>query len=255
MDFVLRYAIFDQGSNARNGQYLAHAKGNKHLAAALYEWNAELTASFSKDLAFVEINLRQRIDTALREWNRRGEPGATWRWIKHPRGDLAALVPQKKRKFLRSSAIKARSKRDPSHPRKNYEISHDDLIAQMTFGDWKQFLPHTKNVSRSEPRYQQRLLNEQNLGRIRDTLWRANISDSFPNVQNDPNGHGVFDRVARIHALRNRVAHAENLLTVNVPARFNDMVQLLNAMEPSLRDHFEATSTTPRLSNLRPPTQ
>ncbi len=92
-EFDLRSAIFDQGSPARNGQYLAHANGNKFLAASLYGWNAELSASFSKDLAFVEVSLRQKIDIALREWNRRGEPGATWRWIESPRGDLAALIP------------------------------------------------------------------------------------------------------------------------------------------------------------------
>ncbi|SES31137.1 hypothetical protein CCYS_10265 [Corynebacterium cystitidis DSM 20524] len=95
MEFDLRSAVFDQGSPARNGQYLAHANGNKFLAASLYEWNAELSASFSKDLAFVEVSLRQKIDTALREWNRQGEPGATWRWIDRPRGDLAALDPQR----------------------------------------------------------------------------------------------------------------------------------------------------------------
>ncbi len=162
--------------------------------------------------------------------------------------------PSDKRRYLDRSARRAQSKRAPSHPRKNSAISHDDLVAQMTFGDWKQFLPHTKPVSSSAPDYQRELQREQNLSRIRHELWDANIRDSFPNLQADPNGRGVYDRVDRIHALRNRVAHAENLLTVNIPARYNDMVQLLNAMAPQLRDHFEAISTTPRLSNLRPPT-
>lgn len=45
--------------------YLAAADGDAGQALALYEWNSQLSAAFHRDLAHLEIALRNAYDTAL----------------------------------------------------------------------------------------------------------------------------------------------------------------------------------------------
>ena len=87
-----------------------------------------------------------------------------------------------------------------------------------------------------------------------ETLWDEAIKHAFPNLKNDPRGNGVGKRLFRLHSLRNRVAHGENLLLVDVDARFNDCIQLVNAIAPELRDLLESTSETKTIGTQRPNT-
>lgn len=51
-----------------------------------------------------------------------------------------------------------------------------------------------------------------------------------------PNGYATSDRVRRLHGLRNRVAHMENLLDVDIEARHRDVVQPMTAIDGGLYD-------------------
>jgi hypothetical protein len=52
-------------SQPRHAVYLAASQGDPQLALDLYEWNAEISAALLRDLAQVEVGLRNAYDRAL----------------------------------------------------------------------------------------------------------------------------------------------------------------------------------------------
>ncbi|MGH3849102.1 MAG: hypothetical protein ACRDRT_05270, partial [Pseudonocardiaceae bacterium] len=52
-------------SPPRFGVYLAAAGQDRHLALQLYEWNAIVSAAFHRDLAHLEVALRNAYDAAI----------------------------------------------------------------------------------------------------------------------------------------------------------------------------------------------
>ncbi len=52
-------------SQPRHGVYLAASQGDPQLALDLYEWNAEISAALLRDLAHLEVGLRNAYDRAL----------------------------------------------------------------------------------------------------------------------------------------------------------------------------------------------
>lgn len=218
-------------------------EGADHELLALYTWNNHLSAAFQESLATTEVILRCALDKALREWNGKqpapqGVSSPTSEWLKHPAPPLATILTKRYRTDLMDHAKTAKAKRSAKHPRKDAEISHDDLVAQTTFGLWKRLLPHRHG-------------NSVNVD-ITQALWAAALSSAFSNLRQDPNGFATANRVRHLHALRNRVVHMENLLDVDIEARHRDMVQLLTAIDADLYQWATATSRVLAVATLRP---
>lgn len=56
-------------SSPRHGKYLRAATNDADRARALYEWNAQLSAALMRDLAHLEVGLRNAYDAAItRHW-------------------------------------------------------------------------------------------------------------------------------------------------------------------------------------------
>ncbi len=49
----------------RFGVYIEATAGDRQLALVLYEWNAAVSAAFQRDLAHLEVALRNAYDTAI----------------------------------------------------------------------------------------------------------------------------------------------------------------------------------------------
>ena len=63
------------------------------------------------------------------------------------------------------------------------------------------------------------------------------MSDAFPHA--DPSDLGrekLGDQLDRVRKLRNRVAHHENLLSVDIRRRLRDMLGILALIDPKLPD-------------------
>jgi hypothetical protein len=78
-----------------------------------------------------------------------------------------------------------------AHERKR-ELTHDDVLAQMSFGTWRYVLP-----SNSE--------------RAKRKLWEVATSHAFPHWPGHWDWRNIVSRVATAHEVRNRVAHLEPL--------------------------------------------
>lgn len=234
----------------RLSTYTSRCGNDPYLALELYKWNLQLSAAFQQVLAVTEVALRNAIDEQLRTWNaaqpRRSEPGSIHvqrggtygqDWLIDAARPLNSLT-RDSRKSARKHATEADGSRDAAHPRKGAPVTHDDILAQITFGVWPKLLP-TKDTTDAS-------------FRGRQILWQQALRHAFPHNTNDPNGYIVADRASRLHALRNRVSHMEPLLGVNITARHNDALRLLAAISPEVRDWCAGMSTVIELRRKCP---
>ncbi|MDE1674714.1 hypothetical protein [Nocardia gipuzkoensis] len=234
-------------STPRLTPYLNEANGDLEFALALYHWNMQLASAFQEVLGTVEIVVRNAIDEQLKVWNlsrgadRNGVP-YTDEWALRPATPLAGLL----RNALANAtdyAHKAKTNREPGHARKNAPVCHDDVLSQLSFSVWKKLLPPADPA---------------NAGRR--NLWNNALVHAFPRASGNsinqilalPAEDMVYRKLDNLVGLRNRVAHMEPLLTVNVPARLSDSLGLLAYVSPPTRDWCAGISRVTEVNNARP---
>lgn len=151
----------------------------------------------------LEVAVRNAIDEQLKPWNKDQGRNVnnsgfdfTDEWIAHPAIPLHGLMSAHS-KNAQSYAQTARGKRPPHHPRKRAPISHDDLLAQLSFGTWTSILPNPNRPRVSTPKIR---------------IWEEAIVYAFPKA--DPGDAGirqVCEPLKRLHNLRNQVRHGINV--------------------------------------------
>ena len=210
-------------SSPRFSVYLAATGADRDRALALYEWNARLSAALMHDLAHVEVGLRNAYDGALSaRWP--GPPhwtlaaNAVFAPVYRTRGRRRVDVNEKPRDSLRQAIANAGGTGAPS----------GKIVAELMFGFW---------------RYPSSAAQEK-------TLWVPALHRVFP-PGTDRALH-VDGPVGRLHALRNRVAHHEPLLTTDVAGRLADMLGLAARLDARLGQYLQATSTVANLLTSRP---
>ncbi|OZC78105.1 hypothetical protein CH274_17815 [Rhodococcus sp. 06-418-5] len=210
----------------RMAPYQAKCGNDPHKALELYKWNLAMSAAFQPVLAVTEVALRNAIDAQLRIWNRKQvEPRSGTQcspdWLIDPAKPLNSMT-RGARRTAKKHADEADLARHATHPRRGAAVSHDDLLAQLTFGMWPKLLPTS---DRTDTNYV-----------ARQVLWNQALRHSFPHAVNDAKGVVISSRAQRLHGLRNRVSHMEPLLSVNITARHNDALRLLGTISPEVRD-------------------
>lgn len=90
---------------------------------------------------------------------------------------------------------------------------------------------------------------EGNRNRIR--LWNEAIHQAFPYAP-DHDGARTFWRVFHLHELRNRVPHMDSLLNTNVHDRTNEAFDLVESINPQVREWLSGTSTVRSVLRKRP---
>ena len=210
----------------------------------MYEWNLHQSAAFQESIMMMEVILRNAIDERLRPWNiaqskNVHNPNATFtdEWIEFPALPLHGLIKTgyaNAEKYART----ARAVRHKSHPRKTAPISHDDLLSQLSFGTWPNLLPHPDYPSSNKPKLR---------------LWEEAIVFAFPHAPSGTGGiKAMCGAIKRLHSLRNRVAHGEPLLEVNVNARFGDILRVLASIDQDLADWCVDVSRVREVLKHRP---
>lgn len=222
---------------ARLATYLNAADGDLQRAQDLYLWATELSGALHAQLSFVELAVRNAIDPRLAAWNTAQGFGADWT---ADRG-AAPLLYELLRKPLteaRSRAAREAAERRRSHPRYRATVTHDDVVAQLMFGAWSKML-HPFS-SRESPRRQER-------------LWDEALHLAFPHADQSQAGRReIGDQLDALRRLRNRVAHHDSLLEVNVRGRLNGSFALLAQIDPSLPALASARSSVRRLVHEDP---
>lgn len=236
-----RAAIMQALHSARLAPYVAAANGNQQKAIALYGWNVQLAAAFQELLGVAEVVLRNSIDRELQVWNDReqGTSGSSW-LLTEPAAPLRSLT-QGKRLSAIDAAEKVSKKREAGHWRHGHPVTHDDVLAQVMFGMWKDILPNHHPDAAAE----------KTANANRDRMWTEALNKAFPNIT-DPNGQTTFWRVYHLHHLRNRVSHGEPLLTINVKDKTRDLFALVKSIDEPTHNWLTGLNRVPGIAATRP---
>jgi hypothetical protein len=213
-------------SPPRFAVYVAAAGGDRQLALELYEWNAVVSSAFQRDLAHLEVALRNAYDAAIVANTPAGLP--------HWTTDPYRLFPVRWRAARDGTRIDANRS-----PREQIERAVREagpgappgkVIAELMFGFWR----YLSTAAHHHP------------------LWIPYLHTAFA----PGTSRRAVDRpVGRLHQLRNRIAHHEPLLrrnaatgmlsltTQHLAERHSDLLTVAELISLELRDYVAATST------------
>ena len=134
---------------------------------------------------------------------------------------LYDLVTHKSLAVAQNFAREQSRLRPKTHPRRLAAVTHDDVVSHFMFGTWVYLIkPRVRNQPNSV-----------------NSCGTKCLSDAFPHA--DPSDLGrekLGDQLDRVRKLRNRVAHHENLLSVDIRRRLRDMLGILALIDPKLPD-------------------
>ena len=209
-------------SQPRHGVYLAASQGDPQLALDLYEWNAEISAALLRDLAHLEVGLRNAYDRALSarwpgppHWTTANIPAFAplWRTRRGRRVDVNLRTRESLHRAVDSAG-------GPAAP-------PGKVIAELMFGFWR-FLSSSAHEK---------------------SLWVPSLHQAFaPGTDR----RDVDRPIGRLHGLRNRVAHHEPLLRYDIAGRVTDIGTVAGLLDPNLGRHLSATSRVTRVLVQRP---
>ncbi|MEV8215698.1 hypothetical protein [Leifsonia sp. NPDC077715] len=195
-------------SEPRIGTYLARCKGDETRALTLYRANAHISGTAHTAVHYCEVILRNALDRELRSWNRAVH--RTPEWARDPAPLLASVLPPDRLRAARDHAARGVRGRRP--------VNHDDIVAQFTFGVWRNLLPSQRH-------------------RWKEALWDEALQHAFTNRQ------GVrVDQIARSVSIvcdfRNRIAHHEPVFGLDLRGKRRAMRDVINSVHPTARRWF-----------------
>lgn len=209
---VLRARI----ARPRFDRYVLAVGGDPARALRLYEWNLVASSAFYETLGQLEILLRNALDEQLRRWHRRAI-GGDGSWHLDPRtplhGDLRAQVVDARRRARRHRAVE----------------TQDGVITELTFGFWR-YLLDTRHQS---------------------TLWAPALRHAFPHLRPRVRSE-VYERLVRLHLLRNRIAHHEPIHGLALSARLDDVLVVAGSICPTTAAWIWATTRSAAVLAARP---
>jgi hypothetical protein len=205
-------------SQPRFATYLNKAGGQRELAVALYLYNVRVAKAFLFPLGVVEVTLRNGIDAQLvRRF------GVNWPFVADLRDNflteggrmsLVTAIERAQQKLRLNPAL------DPPK---------DQVVATLTFDFWSNLL---------KPEY--------------GDFWRTNLNVVFPHIARGQTRHEVQQLVRDINVFRNRVAHHEPILDLNINATFGQMLQLVNLRCPMTAAWMRHYATVGAVVRTRP---
>lgn len=234
---------------------------SENSLGSLYLRQLSVSSAWYENLALVEAAVRHAVDTALRQWNANASSDGSPDWLNQPASPLSGLVGTMSAEAARRAAMATR-RRDPRHPRHRAEVTLDDRVAQLGFGNLSHLFPAIPPRNRSKFRSG---FND------RENLWLHALSPVFPGIddqllrtwsQRVPRetptqvqaGYIVGSAVDQLRRLRNRISHQEQTFRVRHEARLQDVEHLLRAISPSAAAELQHLDLVRRTLLFRPGT-
>lgn len=203
-------------SPARMETYLRMANGSVASALDLYEWNGIVSAEFHRILGVVEVVLRNAISDVFVSHEAVGDTSKNW--LLSPKIHL----PARHRAQIEKVSADLVQRGDV--------LTLDAMIPELSFGFWRFLL-----TKRFASRY-----------------WPSTLRFAFPHVANVERPL-LFERVGRLHRLRNRIAHHEPIFGRRLDLDHRDCLLVLGAICPVTARWVESQSRVPEVLAARPP--
>lgn len=124
---------------ARFETYYMVAGKDIEKAVALYRWNTRLAGALHSQLSYFEVLTRNAMNNALQDWNDKEKGSRDWS-LEHQSAQLLYNMFKGPMGQARKWARKESQRRRNGHAHKNAPLSHDDVIAQLTLGNWPNLL-------------------------------------------------------------------------------------------------------------------
>lgn len=211
--------------------------------AALYVWQVGMSSAWYELLAYVEMVVRHALDTELRKWNTAAGSGSDW--LDNPATPLSGILGARTLARVANDAARAAAGRnvvDPDfgpHPRRGVPVSHDDLVAQLTFGNLVHLLPNDPPTPQRRQQFASGFTRH-------EQLWINATSNAFPQLpqvwQNsrwarpasarpvpaavEP-GYAIAAALERLRRVRNRLGHHEQMFRVRHSHRHKDALMVV----------------------------
>ncbi len=193
--------------------YVDCCEGELPLAVQLYRWNTVIGAALWQPLGHLEVALRNALSDALAQRHvRNGRSGS---WLDDPADDLDAAAH-------RAIAVACRRVR-----RKGKRRSDGQTISELGFGFWR-FL----------------------ITRRHTALW-PDLASAFPGAP-DRRRETAEDPIARLHELRNRIAHHQRIWNRDLAARYADVLLVAGYLDADLPAWIARDCRVPALLRARP---
>jgi hypothetical protein len=200
-------------SGPRFAPFLDCANGNHQHALEIYVWHANLTAACFQVVHHFEVLLRNTVDRAL--GSRDSGLAAESSWMLN----AVALPPNA---LIQVEAVLRRSAKDGVRPTK------DRLISSLPFSFWVHIFGRSPKC---------------------EALWRGALHEEFPGVARRKD---VLVRLESLRKFRNRLAHHDSLLSLNVRARHETMLEVAGWISPDAKRWLEGESTVGEVLSERP---
>lgn len=207
-------------------RYLNEADGDPDLAVTVYEWNLQLSAALTRDVAHLEIALRNAYDRVMRSvWHGPGH------WLLDSTSPVTTpLLRTRGGKTTDLNSGNRRSVNEAVRRCRRTEVTPDAVITELPFGFWR----HCTDAAHEK------------------TLWVPYLHRAWARGTDRT---GIDRALSTINTARNRAAHHEPLFT---PGRFSasavhtDIIDVLQLLLPPLAEYVRDTSTVPALSIRHP---
>ena len=193
--------------------------GSDAAGERLYEWNQFIAGAWHETLGAFEVVLRNALDAQLVVFHQRVR-GGNGDWYDDPG------MPWRSNAQLVKQIRSARSRATLSG---TIPEVHGKVVAELMFGFWRYTLANT---------YQ-------------STLWAQAYRRAFPHLRPQSRA-AVYDPLARLHELRNRVAHHEPVHACDHLALLADVEQVVGWIDPTAAAWITATTRIPTVLSARP---
>jgi hypothetical protein len=180
-------------SPGRFDRYVAAAAGDDLAAIELYVWNNQMGGALHETLGQFEVVLRNALDQQLTEYHRRRLRGSG-DWC--PDAGMPWANPTRTGRTIDEA-------RDRATAGRRFPEIHGKVVAELSMGFWRYLLA----------------------GHSQMTLWAPALYRAFPHMTPARRGP-VYDRVNRLHGLRDRVAHHEPIHREDIAARHVDLLEV-----------------------------
>jgi hypothetical protein len=214
--------VWEAISDSRMKPYLM-ISNDRAVALELYAWSARTSAAVFETLGHLEVLLRNALDACLREHRQEAERGIPWFMLPTAGADHVAEAVEVVRQRLRAQEQSAQG----STSRRAIRESRDQIVAGLSFGFWSGLLG---------PKY--------------DELWRECLYRAFP--QSSGRRKDVAVALERIRKLRNRLAHHDSMINVDVPFEVRQIIEVARYINPDVATWLEEQSRAMEIYAERP---
>ncbi|MFZ9398938.1 MAG: hypothetical protein ACO28Q_10210 [Ilumatobacteraceae bacterium] len=174
-----------------------------------------MSAALFEVIGHVEVILRNAIHTSMSAWGSSHGFGSNWYDNSHG--------------LLGTSSMTDISRAIERLRRSGKSASPDRLVSELNFGFWRYLLS----------------------GRYRSSLWALAMRNAFPHAE-PASFEKLFNRVRRLHLIRNRVAHHEPIFSRRIDLVLLDAYLVVRAIDPEIERWVRERSRVEELLIAKP---